>query len=201
MQARANYATIRTVYDSGGTTFDSKATVFTEVSASGAVLTTPTIIIDATTNITATSFKPVTSSDDMYLTPDGTGVPVFKQEETFDNGTTTYDSDTTIFRTVTAPISGNSISNANSYALVLSNTGIGYWKIGGAAVAVPYGDDLTRDPVPEVGTTRYNTDPARNYLEVYSGTTNGWIRAIGSSGVIQEDEVYEIMDFWTLVLG
>ena len=201
MQAKSVYATLKTVYDSGGTTFDAKATMFTDLSAAGAVLTTPTVIIDATTNITATSFKPVNSSDDMYLTPDGTGVSTFNQEETFDNYTTTYDSDTTVFKTVTAPISGNSITNANNYALVLSNTGIGYWKIGGAAVAVPYGDDLTRDPVPEVGTTRYNTDPARNYLEVYSGSEAGWIRAIGSSGVIQEDEVFEIMDVWTLILG
>jgi hypothetical protein len=201
MQTRANHPTLKTVYDSGATTFDSKATMFTELTGAGVVLITPTVIIDGTTNITATSFKAVTSSDDMYLTPDGTGVSIFKQEETFDNRTTTYDSNTTAFKTVTAPISGNSITNANNYALVLSNTGIGYWKIGGAAVAIPYGDDLTRPEVPEVGATRYNTDPTRTYLEIYSGPPNGWIPAIGSSGPIQESEVYEIMDEWSLILG
>lgn len=201
MQARATYATLRAVFDSGGTTFDAKATMFTETSASGEVLTTPTVIVDSSTEITATTFKAVNSSDDMYITPDGTGVPVFKQEETFDNDTTTYDSGTTEFKTITAPISGNSITNANNYALIFSNTGIGYWRIGGAAVAIPYGDDLTRESVPEVGQTRYNTDPSRSYLEVYSGPTDGWIPAIGSSGPIQQSEVVDIMGIWDLILG
>jgi hypothetical protein len=201
MQARATHATLRAVFDSGGTTFDAKSTMFTELSTAGQVLTTPTIIIDGATDITATNFKSVDSSNDLYITPDGSGVSLFTQEETFDNDTTIFDSGITTFKTITAPISGNSIANANNYALILSNTGIGYWRIGGAAVAVPYGDDLTRNTVPEVGTTRYNTDPTRTYLEVYSGATNGWIPAIGSSGPIQESEVYDIMDEWTLILG
>jgi len=201
MQARATHATLRAVFDFGSTTFDSKATMFTELSGAGQVLTTPTIIIDATTDITATNFRSINSSNDLYITPDGSGVPSFTQEETFDNDTTIFDSGTTAFKTITAPISGNSITNANSYALIFSNTGIGYWKIGGAAVAVPYGNDLTRNVAPEVGTTRYNTDPTRTYLEVYSGTTNGWIPAIGSSGPIQESQVYDVMDEWSLILG
>jgi hypothetical protein len=201
MQARATHATLRTVFDSGGTTFDSKATMFTELSSAGAVLTTPTLIVDSVTNITATNFKSIDSNDDLYITPDGTGNPLFTQQETFDNTETVFDGGTTAFKTITAPVTGNSIINANNYALRLSNTGIGYWKINGAAVAIPYGDDLERSALPEVGTTRYNTDPTRTYLEVYSGSTNGWIPAIGSSGPIQEDEVYDVMSSWDLILG
>ena len=48
---------------------------------------------------------------------------------------------------------------------------------------------------------RYNNDPNRGYLELYAGPAYGWINSIGTSGIIDLEEVNEIMGYWDLILG
>lgn len=92
----------------------------------------------------------------------------------------------------------NSIANTLSTPLVLASTGIGYVKFTGTgAVVFPYGDTSGRRLTPETGETRYNSQI--NYMEVFNGTT--WIPATGTSGAAPLNEVLDIMDLWSLVLG
>jgi hypothetical protein len=91
----------------------------------------------------------------------------------------------------------STITNTANTALVLSSTGIGYYKFTGSAVVFPYGNNSQRRLTPEVGETRYNTEI--NYMEVFNGTT--WIPAVGTLGAAPLSEVLDIMDLWSLVLG
>ena len=88
-------------------------------------------------------------------------------------------------------------NNLNSEFLIQS-TGQGYIKFAGkGAVVFPIGDDSQRRLNPVIGETRYNTD--QSYLEVYNG--EGWYPAIGTSGAASEEEIVEITNLWSLVLG
>ena len=202
MQARTSYARRRTVFDDSETSFDSGATMFTDLGGTGPVLTTPQITVDSNVTIKSNKIYSTNSSDDLYLSPNGTGTVEFTQTTTFDDGLTFFDANTTKFQTVTAPVDGNNIVNVNNDPIEFSSTGIGYWKVAtGNAVAVPYGDDSNRYAAPIVGMIRYNNSPDKNYLELYAGPEYGWINAIGTSGIIGEEEVIEIMGYWDLILG
>ena len=114
-------------------------------------------------------------------------------------------SDTVIQPSGTGSINANgllfkddSITNTLSTPLVLASTGIGYVKFtGSGAVVFPYGDTSGRRLTPETGETRYNSQI--NYMEVFNGTI--WIPATGTSGAAPLNEVLDIMDLWSLVLG
>ena len=92
----------------------------------------------------------------------------------------------------------SSITNTLSTPIVLASTGIGYIKFTGTgAVVFPYGNTSDRRLTPELGETRYNYQ--LNYMEVFNGTS--WIPATGTSGAAPLNEVLDIMDLWSLVLG
>ncbi len=200
MQARTSYARRRTVFDDSGTTFDSSSTMFTDLGGTGPVLTTQRITVDSTVTLTGNKIYSTNSSEELYLTPNGTGTVEFIQRTTFDDSATTFDAGVTQFQTITAPVDGSNIVNVNNDPIQFASTGIGYWKIAtGGAVAIPYGDDTNRHTAPIVGMIRYSSE--RGYLELYAGENFGWINAIGTSGIIQEDEVIDIMNSWDLILG
>ena len=202
MQARTSYARRRTVFNDSDTTFDSGATMFTDLSGTGPVLTTPQITIDNNVTIRSNKIYSTDSSEELYISPNGTGTVEFAQTTTFDDGLTIFDSNTTKFQTITAPVDGSNILNVNDDPIQLTSTGIGYWKVAtGGAVAVPYGNDLDRHAAPIIGMIRYNNDPNRGYLELYAGPAYGWINSIGTSGIIDLEEVNEIMGYWDLILG
>jgi len=88
-------------------------------------------------------------------------------------------------------------NNLNSEMLIQA-TGQGYIKFSGkGAVVFPIGDDSQRRPGAILGETRYNSE--RGYLEVHNSID--WIPAIGTTGAASQDEVDEIMNVWSLVLG
>lgn len=90
------------------------------------------------------------------------------------------------------------ITNITDSALTLVSTGTGYVKFGGtAAVVFPFGDNSERRVNPETGESRYNTQ--LNYMEVWNGTS--WIPATGTSGAASLNEVIDIFDFYSLILG
>ena len=96
-------------------------------------------------------------------------------------------------------LTGGTIPNTLNSAFTISTTGTGYVKFTGTGgVAIPYGNDSTRPSSPEQGTTRYNTIAGAG--EVFSAV-NGWIPAAGISPVLTSDEVYQVMEFWSVVLG
>ena len=200
MQARTSYARRRTVFDDSTTTFDFGATMITDQSGTGPVLTTPRMTVDNTVTILSNKISSTNINEDLYLSPNGTGTVEFIQRTTFDDGLTFFDGGTTLFQTISAPVDGSNILNVNNDPIQFASTGIGYWKVAtGGAVAIPYGDDTSRHTAPVVGMIRYNNE--RGYLELYAGPAYGWINAIGTSGIIQEDEVIDIMNSWDLILG
>ena len=91
----------------------------------------------------------------------------------------------------------DSITNTTTNSLLtLGSTNTGYWKFGGQAIVIPFGNDSTRPAVLEVGMQRYNTD--QGYLEAWDGVN--WVNASGSTSVTSTD-MEEISDFWALVVG
>jgi hypothetical protein len=101
-------------------------------------------------------------------------------------------------------VSQNSIFTDVDTPLVLQSTGIGYVKFTGtSAIKIPLGDNASRAPTPAQGMIRYNTE--QGYTEVYSGDPfigdNGWIPAIGTSGEISAEDVEQILEVWTYILG
>ena len=95
-------------------------------------------------------------------------------------------------------IQDNEVTNNLDSEFLIQSTGQGYVKFAGkGAVVFPIGNDSGRRLVPVIGETRYNTD--QSYLEVYNG--EGWYPAIGTSGAASEEEIVEITNLWSLVLG
>ena len=97
------------------------------------------------------------------------------------------------------PIRQNYIVNTLDSSLNLDTTGTGYIKFSGTGgLVVPTGNDSTRRPLPELGELRYNTQ-ALGILEVFNGTE--WTAAVGTNATISADDVLDILDLWTLILG
>ena len=95
-------------------------------------------------------------------------------------------------------IQNSKIKNQLNTPLILSNTGTGYVKFNGTyGVVIPSGTDIQRPVTAEMGEIRYNTE--RAYIEVFDGTI--WTVSSGSSGNISENDVTEIMNFWSIILG
>jgi len=79
-----------------------------------------------------------------------------------------------------------------------------YLKLSGDnGVVIPVGDSTTREPNPEIGQFRINSETSEG--EVYSGNPslgdNGWIPAKGVIGEASEEQVEESLNIWSLVLG
>ncbi len=126
--------------------------------------------------LTSNTITNRTSSDPMYLTPNGTGLTYF-------NGTN-Y-------------IEENTIWNQTDSALTIASTGQGYVKFtGDLGLVIPTGPTLPAEGA-VTGMIRFNTD--LGYVRVFNGTE--WISAIGDSTSISLDDTYEIMDTWSLILG
>ena len=98
------------------------------------------------------------------------------------------------------PFKDDTITNVTNNAFILSSTGTGYVKFAGTgAVVFPIGATGDRRPILdcELGETRYNT--TLGYLEVFDGTV--WIPAAGTQSAASQQDVIDIMDEWTLILG
>jgi len=80
----------------------------------------------------------------------------------------------------------------------LAATGKGYIKFDqDNGLRIPIGTSAEREPNPEVGSSRFNTDLA--YLENY--TAGGWVTAAGTGAGVSEDDMNEIMNEFILIFG
>lgn len=84
------------------------------------------------------------------------------------------------------------------------NAGTRYVKVAGNnGIVVPIGDNTNREPNPETGQFRINTDNFEG--EVYCGDPtkgdNGWVPAKGLVGEASAQQVEESLNVWSLVLG
>jgi len=117
----------------------------------------------------------IQSNEDMLLSPD-TGIVYIER-------TKWQDSD---------------ITNLLNTPLTLGSTGIGYTRfVGDNAVVIPAGPEVDRRLSPEVGETRWNTD--LGYIECYDGTT--WIISIGPGEVVDIEDMSDLGNIYTLILG
>ena len=97
-------------------------------------------------------------------------------------------------------IKDNTITVNSDSVLTFYETGTGYVKFNGNnGTVVPVGNDLNEPTFSntEVGQLRFNTD--KGYLTVFDGSA--WVSARGTSEVLTQDEVVDILDIWTLILG
>ena len=127
--------------------------------------------------LTSNTLSNAVSGNDLIFAPNGSGNTVLNN----------------------LPIRQNYIINSLDSALNLNTTGAGYIKFSGTGgLVVPKGNDSDRRPLPELGELRYNTQ-ALGVLEVFNG--NEWIAAVGTNATISADDVLDILDLWTLILG
>lgn len=92
----------------------------------------------------------------------------------------------------------NYITNLNNTPLTFASTGIGYLRFDGTnALVIPSGTDAERSLTPEVGETRWNTD--QQYLECYDGSV--WVVSIGSGPVVTQNDMDNLSNIFTLILG
>ena len=121
------------------------------------------------------------------LSPNGTGVALF-------NGTQYID--------------GSNILTPANEPFTLSYTTTGYIKFAGTnGLAIPAGTTEERPETIELGAVRFNT--TLKYAEIYVAytdpltniTTNIWMPVRGIASELSVEEVTEIMDIWTLILG
>ena len=125
--------------------------------------------------VSGTSIGNAVSSNNLILSPTGTGV----------------------VKVNNISLKTNEIKNNTNGALIFANTGAGYTKVTGTnGMIIPQGTTVERDSAPELGETRYNT--TLSYLEIYDGSR--WISAAGGN-IATPDEVQAELDLWSLVLG
>jgi hypothetical protein len=127
--------------------------------------------------LTGNTLSNIVSGNNLTFAPNGTGNTVL-------NG---------------LPIRQNYIVNSLNSSLNLITTGSGYVKFSGTGgLVVPTGDDSTRRGTPDLGELRYNTQAA-GVLEIFDGTQ--WISAVGNNATVSAEDVLDVLELWTLILG
>jgi hypothetical protein len=98
-------------------------------------------------------------------------------------------------------IQGDTITNLDPTAFTVASTGIGYVRfVATNGIVLPAGTNAERPASPEVGDTRWNTeDPGNNYLECYDGSV--WIISTGLGGTVNQAEMNDLGNVWSLILG
>lgn len=135
------------------------------------VIISEQMLLDGVTNKIST----IQSNEDISLLPD-TGITYIE--------TTKWES--------------NDITNLLDTPITFVNTGIGYVRIiGDNAVVFPSGTDAERRLSPELGETRWNTD--QGYLECFDGSI--WVVSIGSGPVVTQNDMDDLSNIYTLILG
>lgn len=169
-------------FDMGGSLGDSTAgrwrsatipdnTNITTVRPSNALISEQMLINGTTNSITA-----VQSNENLVLNPD-TGITVIEQTQWQDDD----------------------ITNLLNTPLTFAGTGIGYLRLmGDNAFAVPAGTDAERNPSPEIGDTRWNTD--QQYLECFDGTLYQ-VSIGGGGGTISVSDMDDFSNVYVLMLG
>jgi len=127
--------------------------------------------------LTGNTLSNIVSGNNLTFAPNGTGNTVL-------NG---------------VPIGQDYIVNSLNSSLNLVTTGSGYVKFSGTGgLVVPTGDDSTRRGTPDLGELRYNTQAA-GVLEIFDGTQ--WISAVGNNATVSAEDVLDVLELWTLILG
>jgi hypothetical protein len=107
------------------------------------------------------------------------------------------DSNTGITQIERIEIEENEIRNLDSTPLIFSSTGIGYYRFAGTnGFVIPAGTTAERVGN-EVGETRWNRE--LGYLECFDG--NIWIISTGPGATINPDDMQELGQIYSLILG
>ncbi len=115
------------------------------------------------------------SNDDILLSPD-TGITYIEKTKWQDS----------------------EITNLLNTPLTLSSTGRGYYTFANNnAIVIPAGPTVDQRPTPDVGETRWNTD--LGYIECFDGTS--WIVSIGPGDVVDQQDMDDLGNIYTLILG
>jgi hypothetical protein len=87
----------------------------------------------------------------------------------------------------------------NGGAVTFDNaSGSGYVKFtDNRAMVFPSGTSAEREPSPEQGHTRYNTE--LSYLEVFTGVS--WTTAVGSGGAASLSDMEDLLNTYTIIFG
>jgi len=93
---------------------------------------------------------------------------------------------------------GNRINNVTNGPLTLATSPRGYVKFDTTTgMVLPVGNNTNKMVPPVLGATRYNTD--QSYAEVYNGSN--WQNIAGMGGYAAPNEVQNIINVWSIILG
>lgn len=93
---------------------------------------------------------------------------------------------------------GNRINNVTNGPLTLATSPRGYVYFDTTTgMVLPVGNDSNRMTPTVLGATRFNTQ--QNYTEVYNGTN--WQNIAGIGGYATQDEIENIINVWSIILG
>jgi len=93
---------------------------------------------------------------------------------------------------------GNEIRNISSGKLTLQNSDRGWTAFNSTTGAVlPVGTTSNRPSVVQTGLTRYNT--TLGYSEIYNGVK--WQMIADAAGYATQDEIQNILNVWSIILG
>lgn len=93
---------------------------------------------------------------------------------------------------------GNQINNVTNGPLTFVSSGRGYVYFDSTSgMVLPVGTNSNKMNPPLLGATRYNTQ--QSYTEVYNGTD--WQNIAGINGYATQDEVQNIINVWSIILG
>jgi hypothetical protein len=94
-------------------------------------------------------------------------------------------------------IEDNTITNNLDTVISINNTLNGYTKFSGArGIRIPSGNTIGPEGA-VTGMIRYDVDAG--YVAVFDGTA--WRSPTSASNVLNADEVADVMDIWTIILG
>jgi hypothetical protein len=143
---------------------------------SSTILFTSNLNVD-NVSITGTTISNLISTNDLELSPVGTGYVSINDIQ----------------------FTSNTVAPLSDSPLILESTGTGYFKFtGSGGLVFPSGNSTTERPVaPETGEVRYNS--TGNYTEVFNGTN--WVSASGASSAATEEEIAAETNLWAFVLG
>jgi len=145
----------------------------------GQILETNRLDSDNSLSIDGNTITSATPNADIQFLSDGTG-SIGQEDLVFKNNTITNTLDTPF-----------TFQLADIYSYLKFNQSKG--------LVVPWGDDSTRQQNPEIGTTRFNTEPNKLFLESWNGTQ--WVLASGGGESVTQEFAEELNFLYSVVLG
>ena len=175
----------------GGTYSDDRATSLRAHQTNNTIILTANNVVAGTLDATKLSLVGLSDGDVLFDNNLITTTESNSNLELRRNGTG-------IIEAFDIDLRDKNIINTSNNTLVLGAVGEGYVKFDSTTgLVIPWGNTISRPPIPELGDTRWNTSD--DQLETWNGTE--WQRSAGTGEDVDANTINELLDLYTIVLG